>query len=544
MSNKRLKVSHGGSGIGLGSSLSEVPSASISDLPNDLLKHCFSFIPGSYVNVAPVSRQFFSNYSTVGIDDSLTALSTDVLLKIGRNRRTTVDAVSNDAQLTEYCFIIAAPDDFMIKVCHKAALKGRTDVIDCAKAFRINLDNVMWKKDSMDVNLIENLAKEGNIEMIQYFDSSKFYLQIWKEIFYKAMASDHIHVMKWVFQESSQYDDWGTFMKTMIEAYEHVLEGVEATEVTFRLCGMAAERGNIQVLEYCHQNNLQFNVLSELCDFSMENKDEEKALESLKWLRRHGCPWDEDLCELAARNNYFNVLKWARSEGCPWNENTMKAAAESGNTVIIKYCIENECPMTEEACESAMLNKDRSKALEVLKLLRNLACPWDSWTILNAIDNHNFEAMMWAKRNGCPWNKKTFTSLVQEGNISIIEEFLRDEPQHNVNDVFEAALANKTSSDAFMMEKFKLLHKYGYKWNARTMSEAAKQGRLRVMQWLRKMGCPMNAFDTCIAAVEESKNKAVMKYAHEVAGCKLSEGEYKHCFGRYIFGSGTPIFYV
>ena len=83
MSNKRLKVSHSSDRA----IAREVPTAaSISDLPNDLLKHCFSFIPGSYVKVAPVCRQFFRNYCTVGIDDSLTALSTNVLLKIGQNK--------------------------------------------------------------------------------------------------------------------------------------------------------------------------------------------------------------------------------------------------------------------------------------------------------------------------------------------------------------------------------------------------------------------------------------------------------------------------
>lgn len=69
-------------------------SASISDLPNYLLKHCFSFISGSYITVAPVSRRFFSSYATISIDDSDTVNSADTLLKIGKNKRTTADALS------------------------------------------------------------------------------------------------------------------------------------------------------------------------------------------------------------------------------------------------------------------------------------------------------------------------------------------------------------------------------------------------------------------------------------------------------------------
>lgn len=127
MSKKGLKVSHGGSGISLCSSSpseEEMPSASISDLPNDLLKYCFSFIPGCYVTVAPVSRQFFSNYSTLGIHESAAFNSPDVLLKVGRNKRTTVDAVSNDVNLTEYAFINNAPEDFMLKSMPKRSNEG------------------------------------------------------------------------------------------------------------------------------------------------------------------------------------------------------------------------------------------------------------------------------------------------------------------------------------------------------------------------------------------------------------------------------------
>ena len=133
--NKRLKTAHDSPIV------REEPLASLKDLPNDLLKYCFSFIPGSYIAVAPVCRHFYSNYCTMGMDDSDTANSADALFQISWNKRTIVDAVSNDVYLTELSFILDAPKEFMYKVFNKAAIKRCRDVIKCAVAFGFGVEH-------------------------------------------------------------------------------------------------------------------------------------------------------------------------------------------------------------------------------------------------------------------------------------------------------------------------------------------------------------------------------------------------------------------
>ncbi|GFH55038.1 predicted protein [Chaetoceros tenuissimus] len=140
MSNKRLKVSPVCDNR-------EEPSASLQDLPNDVLKYCFSFIPGSYITVGPVSMNFYSNYSTLGIHESASFNSAETLLEIGKNRRTTADAVSSDIKLTEYCFVVDAPEKFMEKVFCMAATKSRRDIIECCKTFGINCNKVFETND-------------------------------------------------------------------------------------------------------------------------------------------------------------------------------------------------------------------------------------------------------------------------------------------------------------------------------------------------------------------------------------------------------------
>ncbi|GFH47634.1 hypothetical protein CTEN210_04109 [Chaetoceros tenuissimus] len=520
--SKRLKVSHT-SDRGV-----EVPSASISDLPNDLLKHCFNFIPDSYITIAPVSRQFHRNYCTRGMDDSLTALSTDVILQVGRNKRTTADAASNDVKLTEYCFINNAPKEFMIQVCVKAAMKGRIDVIECVNIFGVDLMKVVqkMKKFRDPTTLIYKLTKEGNLKMLQYFDRKNllqdFGEQTWPSLFSTAEASHQLHIMKWIDERDAQYAYKRFYtknMKSRIEAYEHVIEGVTASKVTEELCIKAAKY------------------------------DKEHALVTLKWLRQNGYSWHERFCRAAALNDNLQALKWARNNNCPWNAGTLCEAAKRGNIPIIEYCLQNQCPMTIGVCACAMENKDHKTALAVLKLLRQNLCPWDYGTVDKAIYSGNFEAMLWAKRNGCAWRIDSFALLTQRGNVSIIEEVLQHEQQHGSNlflqtegtvkmtpdviRVINSVMFVSRSSDSLIIEKLKLLRKYGYEWNAETFIENVKHGRLLVLQWLRLMGCSIYEDEDedilCIAAVERGSIE-ILKYMHEVVGCRLSKEAYAYCF--------------
>ena len=40
-------------------------------------------------------------------------------------------------------------------------------------------------------------------------------------------------------------------------------------------------------------------------------------LETLRWLRDNGCPWDKETCLDAAREGHLGVFEWALREGAP-----------------------------------------------------------------------------------------------------------------------------------------------------------------------------------------------------------------------------------
>ena len=50
-------------------------------------------------------------------------------------------------------------------------------------------------------------------------------------------------------------------------------------------------------------------------------------VELLRWVREHGCDWNEATCAEAALGGHLEVLMWAREHGCPWVEASVRARA-------------------------------------------------------------------------------------------------------------------------------------------------------------------------------------------------------------------------
>ncbi|GFH55041.1 hypothetical protein CTEN210_11517 [Chaetoceros tenuissimus] len=533
MSNvKRAKVAHNSDK----KKQAEQPSVSIIDLPNDVLKHCFSFIPGQYISVGPVCKHFYRNYSTVGIDDSMLVLSTEVLFKIGQNRRTTADAVASAIDLTEYAFVNNAPQDFMSRVYCKAAMKGRKDILECANIFGLPLKEITENDSTVrEKELIVRVVEEGNLEMLKYVD--KFCAGISSlglhNIYRLAKEKKHLHILEWIILEKKEELPFGGDHHVSTFKALRYLQGKsnpmeKNPDLTRNLFSEAAKIGDIEMMEYCHNKNcpVPFDIYSD----ALINEDKASALKTLKWLHQYDYPLEASACATAAKSDNLEALKWARDNGCPWDGETLAFSSLNGNFEMIDYCIQNDCPIDTSACYYAMKNDSDAKALETLKYLRQHSCPWDEHTCGDAALNGNVNTLLWAKRNGCPFTVESFYKVVMCGHPSVIEEVLRDE-EYDFSDAsfreetFIAAF--ETDNVSLVIEKLKLLNKYGCQWSASTSRDAAMYGKLRVLQWLRYKGCSLDK-DTCTGAVRSGKIE-IIKYVHENAGCELSKEAYAFC---------------
>jgi len=511
----------------------------------------------------------------MGMDDSGTVNSADVLFQISRNKRTTVNAVSNDVYLTELSFLLDAPKEFIYKVCNKAAIKRHHDVIECAVAFGVEHgeEDELFRLDN---KVLETLGQEGDLDMLKFLNSkfkltevNKYYHRLktngWDIIMREAARAGHVDILDWVSEiayhivdhqadigeddivckigalgnyesvlwcqkvwssECFQYYDFEVARSGNVQVFKHL-------EHTFNGSGDpfegAVQSGSVEMLEYCFQRQYPFDETT--CAKSLCNTDKDQALQVLKWLRQHNCPWDEETCSSAAENGNIKALKWARSEGCPWNEETFAASAESGNIEILEHCLDNGCPMDARACDRAVRNEHDSKALETLKWLRQHSCPWDQRTYEKALYSENFSCFLFALENGCPrggvspWN---LMRIIGSEDTHVFARFLQG--CEKLADYYFDTIFNSSVPDSVIIEKLILLQKYEYQWTARFCRMATEFGNLKLLQWLKYHGCPWDV-ETCNSAVK-GRNLKALKYAHK-NGCEWNKYTFAYCMERF-----------
>ena len=147
---------------------------------------------------------------------------------------------------------------------------------------------------------------------------------------------------------------------------------------------------------------------------------------SLEWLRKMDCPWDEfsydDICE----KGDVEVLQWARKNQLPgdvnhhtvakrghygmlqwihgniptvvFDEYTLFLAVASQNTNMIEWLYQLGCGLIETACYKAA----KKENILILMWLRERGCPWDGRVRRVCMRKQNEEILEWAIINGAP----------------------------------------------------------------------------------------------------------------------------------------------
>ena len=137
-------------------------------------------------------------------------------------------------------------------------------------------------------------------------------------------------------------------------------------------------------------------------------------LDVLKWLRQHRCPWDDWSLISAADCGHLDVMQWAIENGCPMNASVSHSAAAAGweggwedeadSLETLKFLHKHSCPFDEGTCVNAVY----SGQLKKLVWLRSppINCPWDSGTTETALYGR-WDMLKFALDNGCPYHPAT-----------------------------------------------------------------------------------------------------------------------------------------
>lgn len=224
----------------------------------------------------------------------------------------------------------------------------------------------------------------GSVSCLDYLKSLNFFFTA--DLLPSAVRSANVEVVKFL-NENGCRVDYAT--------------AVEATRI-----------GSLEILKYCLENcfpknDLKQNSASALC-YSAANRGQ---LHVLKYLHENGYEWDVNTLHIAALENNIECLKYALDNGC----NPAWGYGHLGSIEAIQLYIEKDLPKDGwkvHACQSAVRTGD----LPMLKFAHENGAPWDD-SLMEAIRCGSLSCVQYILDNGDEI-KKTVTSV---GSVEVLK---------------------------------------------------------------------------------------------------------------------------
>ena len=149
------------------------------------------------------------------------------------------------------------------------------------------------------------------------------------------------------------------------------------------------------------------------CNYAVSNGD----FDILKSLRSIGCPWNRQVCVIAAEKDYIEILIWAYENGCrQWDALVPTYAIMNGNLDMLEWIYNRGCKMNDYVFYLAA----KYNHLHILKWLKNKNIPWGLWVYNGGFQSGNIAILNWLKEFDCPWNNTAFNEAVDLGNQDVL----------------------------------------------------------------------------------------------------------------------------
>ena len=186
-----------------------------------------------------------------------------------------------------------------------------------------------------DIVAMRNAAYEGYFHIVKWLHRNRGYATTpikYSNVCFYAIAGGHLDILKWAIHHKypMKYINIGVADKNNL----HILEWMRDTNhIKYKtlICRLSAAIGNIQMLEWCKNNNclddaklMTFAVKRIDIDIDLQKNVQNylSVTECIKWLMINGCKLIRGACESIEKIGNLELLKWLVLYGYYPNEST------------------------------------------------------------------------------------------------------------------------------------------------------------------------------------------------------------------------------
>jgi hypothetical protein len=167
----------------------------------------------------------------------------------------------------------------------------------------------------------------------------------------------------------------------------------------------AAVSGSIELVEWLRQqHDTVFN------DEALASAAGAGQLAMCEHLLSIGCEWDEEACRQAVVHRSVDTLRWLRERGCPWDVNEVLQLAACNNlTAILEYVIEQGAVLLDaQQLTVALKCAGTYNRLQAAQLIRQHGAQWPAvlgygtgTAPMAYAQPWHGETLVWARAQGC-----------------------------------------------------------------------------------------------------------------------------------------------
>lgn len=254
-------------------------------------------------------------------------------------------------------------------------------------------------------------------------------------------------------------------------------------------CTVAAEKGNVQCLQYLCENGCVFDSNDLLMVAA-----EKGHLDCLKFIYQRCLIWPAKIAVEASKRGHLRLLEFAVDHACTLSSEASTIATLNGHVECLEYLITARCPIDDNACTLAC----QAGQLQCLVVLHKHGSPWNAGTCSCAAEQGHLDCLIYLHENGCPWDFFSTHYAAEQGNLHCLRYTMSQGCPYTDHIIVCAAQAGNLACMEYLVEDQGIF----FSDDGCVFMRALLSGHYHILQYIVDHGCPFQICSNSVLQME------------------------------------------